>query len=1038
MTNIRKVWESAEKHVAKHQRHHVGRLRQFLRESKNLHARALSGRRTESDPDENSVRELEVSILEQCKGSRSDLSAWLSLCYAAISEYNRQGHHLPVNDLSPFIAPACSPFAPDAIALGHAVPRWWEKLHDWIRNQSAYASRQSWQAATLLSAILHGALLDSTKIRKLLEYLTEYRPPAVAGPYANYTFNLPYQGLGDYHLQRWVLDPVTELLIWRQPVDGDPVTEAQISSGIREILGETLPKKSGQQNLTEIIRGATAWWSMRAAQIDIQISSRRLVSHSFHPTTWRRLTTNQVPGFSKDYRPRDQPRASGDLSSLSEELRLPHPWFAEVSDLLEENDIEHVIAACSDLRTKYVRQPSAQTYLGFLLSLLSERNSAGNDSKFSTARGRFLTVVSQLLGSVGDVDPATLSLEELEETYAEISSDRDPSIPIVHLHNGLRDFHAYLCRQFGINPIRNEEEVLGSEGSLRPVDASLISVDDYLKVQEQLTPENPLPNVDHEARTCRLVCMFAFRCGLRRMEIFGLRLEDIQLGRWPHLIIRPHKLRGLKTPNSKRVIPLRLFLSPAEMRALREWVAQRRSEVAALSTDSQAFLFREFGSPSHETWINRIYKRIREEIRAATGDDDLYLHHLRHAFGTWNYMRLRVPEHPMVLKQFERPDKGLKATIAFLKTGIRARRFLLGPFRGPVRAYAYAVARLLGHSSPSVSMGHYIHAADLFLGSITWRESITVPKAVFEAISCHEKTANYAHLKSETLGDHVNGCIEILNANRKHSAITGPYSSALSSPRHQPLRGRPPKITTPTNTETWVSFTRCREIFEHVIDGTQEINVLAERFKFPASDFTAALTLASEWGMQIGVTDKEKKRLVALPSAPKNAQEIAFVKAQEERLYKLSISDPDLLIQGVTIHLRYFSRSKKDVLFNGQHHKNDLKTFIRFIKALQVPKSQLEWQLRTENEPPEFPAWSQPLVKRLGIKRFRNLGSASSEKRPDGYINTIGLLFLSPANNRMGQMAAVCAYLTLLGQALKSQASPVIETYCITPDKPKR
>lgn len=1036
MTNIRKVWESAEKHVAKHQRHHVGRLRQFLRESKNLHARALSGRRTESDPDENSVRELEVSILEQCKGSRSELSAWLSLCYAAISEYNRQGHHLPVNDLSPFIAPACSPFAPDAIALGHAVPRWREKLHDWIRNQSADASRQSWQAATLLSAILHGALLDSTKIRKLLEYLTEYRPPAVAGPYANYTFNLPYQGLGDYHLQRWVLDPVTELLVWRQPVDGDPITEAQITSGIREILGETLPKKSGQQNLTEVIRGATAWWSMRTAQIDIQTSSRRLISHGFHPTTWRRLTaTQKVPGSSKDYRPRDQPRASGDPSSLSEELRLPHPWFAEVSDLLEENDIEHVIAACSDLRTKYAQQPSAQTYLGFLLSLLSERNSAGNDSKFSTAKGRFLATVSQLLGSLGDADPASLNLEQLEETYSEVSSDRDPSIPIVHLNNGLRDFHAYLRHHFKKGAIRNEEEVLGSEGSLRPVDASLISVDDYLQVQQQLTPEDPLPNVDHEARTCRLVCMFAFRCGLRRMEIFGLRLEDIQLGRWPHLIIRPHKLRGLKTPNSKRVIPLRLFLSPAEMRALREWVAQRRSEVAELSTDSQAFLFREFGSLSHETWINRIYKRIREEIRAATGDDDLYLHHLRHAFGTWNYMRLRVPELPMVLKQFERPDKGLDATIAFLKTGIRARRFLLGPISGPARGYAYAVARLLGHSSPSVSMGHYVHAADLFLGAIAWRESSTVPKAVYEAISCHKKTANYAYLKSESIDDHVNGCIEILEANRKKSAKAGPYVTSLLLGKSQSTRGRPPKIITPSDCETWVSFATCRNILEHAIHGTEPHEVLAQRFEFPPSDFAAALSLAAEWGSRICVADKEEKRLLSLPSAPKTDQEIAFTKIQEERLYMLSMTDPELLIQGVTIHLRYFNISKKDVLFNGKHHQKDLQTYIRFIKSLNVPKSDLEWQLRTENDPPEYPAWSQPLIKKLHVENFRNLGSPSAKKRPLSYSDTIGILFLSPGGKRIGQFAAICAFLTLIGLALKHQALAVIDRDSITPEK---
>jgi hypothetical protein len=225
---------------------------------------------------------------------------------------------------------------------------------------------------------------------------------------------------------------------------------------------------------------------------------------------------------------------------------------------------------------------------------------------------------------------------------------------------------------------------------------------------------------------------------------------------------------------------------------------------------------------------------------------------------------------------------------------------------------------------------------------------------------------------------------------------------------------------------------------EHAIHGAETNEELACRFNLSPNTLASALTLAVQWGKRIGVSDQDGKLLLSLPSAPRTDEQIRFSAELEERFFKLSKSKPDLLINGIALHLRYFNNAKKDVMFNGDEHKRDFQNYLSFVKALQIPSSQLEWQLRTESESPTFPEWSISSVKKLNVEHVRNIGSQSVQTRPNGYSNTVGLIFLSANGDRMGHFSASCAYLALIGQALKNQAASFIESHGITPEKPKK
>jgi len=215
--------------------------------------------------------------------------------------------------------------------------------------------------------------------------------------------------------------------------------------------------------------------------------------------------------------------------------------------------------------------------------------------------------------------------------------------------------------------------------------------------------------------------ILGFRCGTRRMEAHGLEVDDLTDRSSAWLWIRPTEARQLKTANAKRQLPLYNTLIPeTELDVLYDWKEKRIGW--GVSTECP-FLFAlpelaaNGSKVQRQIPVHKMISLIHCAMRRATGDNTLHYHHLRHSFATWNFLRLMLSDlsHQPVLF----PD--LSKTRAWIESGKDFRRDLYGTGH-PTRKHAMAIASLLGHSGPSVSMEHYIHCMDWLLNAF-WSES---------------------------------------------------------------------------------------------------------------------------------------------------------------------------------------------------------------------------------------------------------------------------------------------------------------------------
>ena len=72
----------------------------------------------------------------------------------------------------------------------------------------------------------------------------------------------------------------------------------------------------------------------------------------------------------------------------------------------------------------------------------------------------------------------------------------------------------------------------------------------------------------------RLIVILAFRCGLRRSEVFYLMADDFDDADYLH--VRNNSLRRVKTSNATRSIPAGILLSKGELAELNLFLAERR------------------------------------------------------------------------------------------------------------------------------------------------------------------------------------------------------------------------------------------------------------------------------------------------------------------------------------------------------------------------------------------------------------------------------------------------------------------------------
>lgn len=198
-----------------------------------------------------------------------------------------------------------------------------------------------------------------------------------------------------------------------------------------------------------------------------------------------------------------------------------------------------------------------------------------------------------------------------------------------------------------------------------------------------------------------LILKVTFGTGLRRSEVDGLLVHNIQMPITAAITVRANDYRGVKSRNAPRNIALgyaECYFNGV-LKDLAELIDQHPNSPDAL-------IFEAYGhQPLSDP--HRIFNAIAKALQQVTGDPKVKTHSLRHSFCC--YLLLSLYFDQLGLARFEEEIPYLKeinairdTTEALLRPSGAANQFELATVRG-----------LLGHLSENTTLGHYFHFCDL-------------------------------------------------------------------------------------------------------------------------------------------------------------------------------------------------------------------------------------------------------------------------------------------------------------------------------------
>lgn len=270
-------------------------------------------------------------------------------------------------------------------------------------------------------------------------------------------------------------------------------------------------------------------------------------------------------------------------------------------------------------------------------------------------------------------------------------------------------FHDYLRRRLDVPPVNLAEEYGIDLGRAEvSVNANYISPSDLKRAIRVLSEAGGGQDGCYKQHIQLL--QLAYWTGLRFAELIGLRFCDVTRFNDKNrgverleLLVRSHKKRGTKSEPSRRRIPLNAVMPLDVAKEFASYYANKRAANQKIDPDGDFYLFAAPGAEQEPPSREAFAEVITKALRLATGDSTVVPHGLRHAFA--NNMLLAFEAEgdsdPLWDLFEERP-------VELIEVSDKIRRRLLLNSEGR-RRDLYAVAELLGHSSPRVTLQSYIH-----------------------------------------------------------------------------------------------------------------------------------------------------------------------------------------------------------------------------------------------------------------------------------------------------------------------------------------
>lgn len=230
----------------------------------------------------------------------------------------------------------------------------------------------------------------------------------------------------------------------------------------------------------------------------------------------------------------------------------------------------------------------------------------------------------------------------------------------------------------------------------RRVRSELISPQAYKAIINQI-----LVSVDIlERDMLALIFILAYRTGMRKKEILGLKFNDIEglPQSQPSVIIRPNNYRSTKTQSSIRRIPVFALLKPDELTFFLNFIQSN------IGTNPNRFIFTLSSDrqPLHDHAPLQLFKRALKDI---TIKDDPEINHTFHGF-----RHTAITNLSLVLMGHKHLIRSL--TDYNEEDVLRIKHGLLGE-NIDAQDHWYALAGIMGHLSPQRSFEYYNHIATL-------------------------------------------------------------------------------------------------------------------------------------------------------------------------------------------------------------------------------------------------------------------------------------------------------------------------------------
>ncbi|HAL37215.1 MAG TPA: hypothetical protein DCP03_03500 [Polaromonas sp.] len=355
----------------------------------------------------------------------------------------------------------------------------------------------------------------------------------------------------------------------------------------------------------------------------------------------------------------------------------------------------------------------------FATHLLTRKPKRGNRDRLraSTAQRYWYSLAPPFSDAIADANLIDMEEDELTDLYTEVvaswvssatdgpGSEADGRLagisdaPLRTLQQ-LREFHDFIRSTYGLlDPNWAEISPAITVGVGRP---GLLLLNEYIAVLAMQLGGTAVNEVDENVLSKAFVLIACSRFGLRIGEAVGLNRSDwLDSAGSLTVLVRSNWTRALKTASSRRQVPLIETLTVTEQevieKVLLNWVHRE-----GVQSDTPLL-----AGVSRESFIgikNLIGASLIADIKWVTRHDGSTVHMLRHGFS------MRVLSILLGVKL----DPSVILTPQLVEA---TRRLLLGSTETDRRTL-WAVARLLGHASPAMTLRSYINCLYLWMPQV--------------------------------------------------------------------------------------------------------------------------------------------------------------------------------------------------------------------------------------------------------------------------------------------------------------------------------